>query len=61
MEAKKCDDCGAYYEPELRSVYYLIREGVGSFYGLEGHLDLCNECWNRMLKEVFCGLEVKNG
>lgn len=61
MKALKCDDCGTYFEGGYRGAYYLIRDGVGSFYTLEGHLDLCDKCWNKMLKKVIKDLEVKNG
>lgn len=62
MKALKCDDCGTYYERTIsRSAYYRLRDGVGSFYALKGHLDLCDKCWNKMLKEVTKQLEAKDG
>ena len=58
MIAYKCDDCGVLFEVKQRAeFYYSVREGVGAFYRLEGNLDLCEKCWNKMLKEVFKTLE----
>ena len=59
MEAKRCDDCGAYFTKSYRGTYYLVREGIGGFYEVEGKLDLCDKCWNKMLKIVFADLEAK--
>lgn len=60
MEAYKCDDCGCYFEAQDRdrSTYYMVRDGVGSFYQLKGTLDLCDKCWDKMLKKVFADLKV---
>ena len=59
MEAKKCDDCGVFYESSLRSAYYLIRDKIGSSYSLQGKLDLCDKCWNKMLKVVCKDLKMR--
>ena len=61
MQAYKCDDCGKLFEKlPYRGAYYSIRDGVGTFYNLDGKLNLCGECWNKMLKKVFKDMEIKN-
>ena len=59
MKASQCDDCKSFYEPSYRGSYYSVRDGVSTFYILKGSLDLCDKCWNKMLKEVFKDMEVK--
>ena len=52
MKALKCDDCGEYFEMDYRGAYYFIRDCTSCFYTLNGDLDLCPKCWNKMLKEI---------
>ena len=60
MKVFRCDDCNECIDkPCAESDYYLIRDGVGSFYELEGNLDLCPKCWNKMLKEVMPNLKAE--
>ena len=59
MLAFKCDDCGELFESKTRGAYYLVRNGVGSLYRLEGTLDLCDKCWGKMLEKVFPDLAAK--
>ena len=60
MKAYKCDDCREFFEDKgFRGAYYLVRGVIGSFYELNGRLDLCDKCWNKMLKKVFKDLETK--
>ena len=57
MEAFKCDDCGELFERKQRGDFYRIRDGVSSFVRLDIKFDLCDKCWNKMLREIQ--LEIK--